>query len=62
MKEKQRNKIELLRNLHRLGVSQNTWYNWASGRTTIPQYIINNEEEFLSKFLKKEIYSKYYAL
>lgn len=62
MKDKKRNKIELLRNLHRLGVSQNTWYNWASGRTPIPQYIINNEEEFLSKFLKKEIYSKYYEL
>lgn len=62
MKEKQKNKIELLRNLHRLGISQNTWYNWACGRTTIPQYIITNEKEFLSKFLKKEIYSKYYDL
>lgn len=62
MKEKQRKKIELLLNLHRLGISQNTWYNWASGRTIIPQYIVNNEEEFLSKFLKKEIYSKYYVL
>lgn len=37
--------------LSRLGISQATFYNWKSGRTPIPTYILTNEVEFLEKFI-----------
>lgn len=37
--------------LARLGISQATFYNWKSGRTQIPTYILTNEVEFLEKFI-----------
>lgn len=57
---KEKNK-ELYTNLNRLGISIYVWYNWCKMRTTIPSYIIENEKDFLTKFLPKETL-KYYNL
>lgn len=54
--------IEFNSELSRLGISYTTFYNWRTLKTKIPVYILNNEKEFLRKFLRNNKTLEFYGL
>lgn len=54
--------VNFNRELSRLGISYNTFYNWRTLRTKIPVYILENEKEFLRTYLKNSKAIDYYGL
>lgn len=46
---------DLLRELQRIGITENVFINWNRQRTVIPKIFLDKERSFLKRFLKPEV-------
>lgn len=46
---------DLLRELQRIGITENVFINWNRQRTVIPKIFLDKERSFLIRFLKPEV-------